>query len=261
MFRDYLYLDKNRINKYYKQICGVIPNKEKKLIEKNANLDTSAGVKFEKVNGNQTKSKQIDIGISYETEDVLQLFEQKLQKFEQKLQKEDKSKFFDLYDEGIDIDTISKGAIVKFEGKLEVPHEFDEIDFIKKVLNNPKTSDYFIKDIINNNSSDEELFKVLLKEGGEIPIYFSLNDLILYSNIKSENLTVRYDEFESYIEDDVTVIAKVEKCHAKGKIKIYDKYKELFKINRAMRREIEDNDGDIYVDGPGKKISIIAIYT
>ena len=91
-------------------------------------------MKFEKVNGNQTKSKQIDIGISYETEDVLQLFEQKLQKFEQKLQKEDKSKFFDLYDEGIDIDTISKGAIVKFEGKLEVPHEFDEIDFIKKVL-------------------------------------------------------------------------------------------------------------------------------
>lgn len=254
MFRDYLYLDKNRINKYYKQIGGVIPNKEKELIEKNTNLDASAGMKFAKANGNHTKSKQIEIDISYETEDVLQLFEQKLQK-------EDKSKFFDLDDEGIDINTIPKGAIVKFEGKLEVPHEFDEIDFIKKVLNNPKTSDYFIKDIINNNSSDEELFKVLLKEGREIPIYFSLNDLTLYSNIKSENLTVRYDEFESYIEDDVTVIAKVEKYHDKGKIKIYDKYKDLFKINRAMRREIEDNDGDIYVDGPGKKISIIAIYT
>lgn len=254
MFRDYLYLDKNRINKYYKQTGGIIPNKEKELIEKKINLDAGAGVKVVKANGNHTKSKQIEIDKTYETEDILQLFELELQK-------ENKSKFFDLGDEDIDINTIPKGVIIKFEGKLEVPDEFDQIDFIKKVLNNPKTSDQFIKDIVNNNPSDEELFKVLLKEGREIPVYFDLSKLTLYSNIKSENLNVEYDEFESYIEDEVTVIAKVENYCNKEKIKIYDKYKDLFKINRAMRREIEDNDGDIYIDGPGKKISIIAIYT
>ena len=34
-FRDYLYLDKDRINKYYKQIGGIIPDIDKEIVEKN----------------------------------------------------------------------------------------------------------------------------------------------------------------------------------------------------------------------------------
>lgn len=37
-FRDYLYLDKDRINKYYKQIGGIIPDIDKEIVEKNVKL-------------------------------------------------------------------------------------------------------------------------------------------------------------------------------------------------------------------------------
>lgn len=252
-FRDYLYLDENRINKYYKQIGGIIPDKDKELIEKNLELDAGGGMKFAKANGNHTKTKQVEINRTYEVEDILQLFEAELVKHNM-------VNFFDLDDCNVDINTVPKGSIIKFEGKLEVPHEFDEIDFIKTIINHPSTSDQFMKDIVSSNPSDEELFKLLLKDGREIPVYFDLDELALYSNIKSENLNIEYEEFENYIDDEVTIIAKVEKNDNKEKIKIYDKYKDLFKINRAMRREIDGADGDIYIDGPGKRISIIAIY-
>lgn len=252
-FRDYLYLDENRINKYYKEIGGIIPDKDKELIENNIELDAGGGIKFAKANGNHTKTKQVEINRTYEVEDILRLLEIELQKGE-------KVNFFNLDDDDVDINTVPKGSIIKFEGELEVPHEFDEIDFIKTMLNNPATSEQFMKDIVSSNPSDEEIFKLLVKDGREIPVYFDLEELALYSNIKSENLNVEYDEFENYIGDEVTIIAKIEKYDRKEKIKIYDKYKDLFKINRAMRREIEGEDGDIYIEGPGKKVSIIAIY-
>ena len=252
-FRDYLYLDEDRINKYYKQIGGVIPDEDKILIERNLELGAGGGIKYAKANGKHTKTKQVEISRTYKADDILQLFEAELVK-------NDLVNFFDLDDCNVDINTVPKGSIVKFEGKLEVPHEFDEIDFIKTIINNPSTSDQLMKDIVNTNPSDEELLKLLVKDGREIPVYFDLDELALYSNIKSENLNIEYEEFENYIDDDVTIIAKVEKNDSKEKIKIYDKYKDLFKINRAMRREIEGEDGDIYINGPGKKISIIAIY-
>lgn len=252
-FRDYLYLDEDRINKYYKQMGGVIPDEDKELIEKNLELGAGGGIKYAKANGIHTKTKQIKINRTYEVDDILQLFEAELEK-------NSLVKFFDLDDSNVDINTVPKGSIVKFEGKLEVPHEFDEIDFVKTIINNPSTSEQFMKDIINSNPSDEELFKLLVKDGREIPVYFDLDELSLYSNIKSENLNIEYEEFENYIDDEVTIIAKVEKNDNKEKIKIYDKYKDLFKINRAMRRGIEGEDGDIYINGPGKRIAIIAMY-
>ena len=112
---------------------------------------------------------------------------------------ENKNIFFDLSDTDINLDTILKGSIIKFEQRIEVPYEFDEIDFIKSILNNPTTSGEFIKDIVNNNSSEEELFRSLVKDGRQIPVYFNLNESKLYSNIKSENLTIDYEEFENYI--------------------------------------------------------------
>ena len=43
---------------------------------------------------------------------------------------ENKNIFFDLSDTDINLDTILKGSIIKFEQRIEVPYEFDEIDFI-----------------------------------------------------------------------------------------------------------------------------------
>ena len=44
-FRDYLYLDKDRINKYYKQIGGIIPDIDKEIVEKNVKFDGNIGIK------------------------------------------------------------------------------------------------------------------------------------------------------------------------------------------------------------------------
>ena len=87
----------------------------------------------------------------------------------------------------------------------------------------------------------------MVKDGRQIPVYFNLNESKLYSNIKSENLTIDYEEFENYIGEEITILAKVEKNESSDKIKIYDRYKDLFNINRAMRRHIEGEDGDIYI--------------
>ena len=254
-FRDYLYLDKDRINKYYKQIGGIIPDIDKEIVEKNVKFDGNIGIKpIIKANGDHISKFHTEKNRTYDTEDILKLLEVKILD-------ENKNIFFDLSDTDINLDTILKGSIIKFEQRIEVPYEFDEIDFIKSILNSPTTSGEFIKDIVNNNSSEEELFRSLVKDGRQIPVYFNLNESKLYSNIKSENLTIDYEEFENYIGEEITILAKVEKNESSDKIKIYDRYKDLFNINRAMRRHIEGEDGDIYIDGPGKKISIIAMYT
>ena len=44
-FRDYLYLDKDRINKYYKQIGGIIPDIDKEIVEKNVKFDGNIRIK------------------------------------------------------------------------------------------------------------------------------------------------------------------------------------------------------------------------
>ena len=66
-FRDYLYLDKDRINKYYKQIGGIIPDIDKEIVEKNVKFDGNIGIKpIIKANGDHISKFHNEKNRTYE---------------------------------------------------------------------------------------------------------------------------------------------------------------------------------------------------
>ena len=70
-FRDYLYLDKDRINKYYKQIGGIIPDIDKEIVEKNVKFDGNIGIKpIIKANVDHISKFHTEKNITYDNEDI-----------------------------------------------------------------------------------------------------------------------------------------------------------------------------------------------
>lgn len=255
MFVDYLYLDDQRITSYYKTIGGYISKIDKEIIENKRNMDGSIGIKkIGNIGGASTKQTIEEKEREYTIEDILR-------EFEEKLKTEHYNEiYFELEDQEIDIKSISKGSIVKFEAKLDIPIEFEEVDLIKSIVNNDNISDEVVSEIVSNNPTEEALFKSLIKDGKDIPVVFDIEDIKLFSSIKGNCLKVNYDEFEENIDEYVTVLARVDKVDTSKSIKIYDKYKDLFRLGRSIRRSIENDDGSIYIDGPAVKLSIVAMY-
>ncbi len=165
------------------------------------------------------------------------------------------------------IEDIKKQSIIKFESDLLIPEEFGQADFIKTILQNPYAKDALWDSINNSDDISKEFLSGLISEDRNIPIYFNINDYNLYSTLKGNNLcNINYSEFEENVEETVTVLAKVEKIDSNEKeITIYDIYKDLLNMNRAMRRNLSDRENKeipekITIYGKGIKLLILAVY-
>lgn len=263
MFNDYIYLDNNTIRRYCQKLSVRIPkltqSKQRTLKNKEANIIEDA-YKTE-----VSEEEEIIEQYSQEVNNEI-IFE----KFEESLFELNDEKYFtDMTEDQTgckEIEFIKKQSIIKFNGILSIPEEFGQVEFVKKILQNKEGKEMLLNSL-EDNAPEKTLLKSLINENGNIPVFFQYGDYKLYANIKGNNFcNIKYIDFEDNLEEELTVVAKVEKIHPKGdRVLIYDVYKDLLELNRAMRRVMNTSPNDsipekIFIGGNCIRLSVLAVY-
>lgn len=234
MFRDYVYLDTDRIKRY------------------------ATKIKVQK-----TKIEQVE-----ENEAEEMFFEE----FEYKLEKEHLDKdFIEIQPEAEDlISRIQKQIIVRFESEILIPEEFGQVEFIKKVLSNDSVKDSLSQTISEEDSTiPKDFISSIIKDRGSVPIYFNIDEYKVYTNLQGKYFrNLEYADFEDNVQERVMVVAKVDSiCKDNKDIVLYNIYKDLLGLSREMRRSITNKDKsksdiseEIKIHGKAIQVSILAIY-
>lgn len=170
--------------------------------------------------------------------------------------------FFDFtQSEDYDLKTMNRGTIIKFDGYIKVPEEFDytqTIDRFKPLLVASLVSDSMDK-------SEQVALKTFFETTDtKIPVLIDLNNQLMCSKLISNNMLVKYEDMEEYEELEVTVIARIiSSGMVRAQKAFYDPLKDFMTLNRVMRRSIEGRtDGlyEIYADKDYRTIEVLAIY-
>ena len=237
MFGNVIYYDKNKIDEYRAVVKG----------QRNLQID-----EYEVSND---KGVQIDLKAFGADAKASKTYRAKVQEsllyncdeFEKMLMGRDD--FFDFtQSEDYDLTTMSRGTIIKFDGYIKVPEEFDytqTIDRFKPLL---------VASIVNDSMDKPEQAAVLI----------DLREQLMCSKLISNNMLVKYEDMEEYEELEVTIIARITSSGmVKSQKAFYDPLKDFMTLNRVMRRSIEgrtDGLNEIYADKDYRTIEVLAIY-
>lgn len=230
MFKDYIYLDTNRINSYGRKL--------------------------------RVSNVSIEDGDSVDEEMYFERFEDKL---ENEHINED---FLIIENDNEDVINIIKPQmIIKFQEKLLIPNEFGQVEFLKRILSNDNMKNE-LSNVLSKNDEEipKEFFNTLIKDRKNFPIYCNIGDYKIYTNLKGEFFrNIEYYDFEENVEEVVTIVAKIDNISKLNKdIVLYDIYKDLFGMNREMRRTFNDGNKNIpeqiKINGKGIKMTVLAIY-
>ncbi len=250
MFGNVIYYDKKKIDEYRSVIKG-----QKNLEVEEYEVSNDKGVQIDlKAFGADAKASK-----SYKAK-VQESLLYNCEEFEKLLSSKDD--FFDFTRSmDYDITTMSRGFIIKFDGYIKIPEEFDLTQTIGKL------KPLLIASMVNNNMdlSEQAAMKVFLETSDtKIPVLIDFGEQLMCSKIISSNMLVKYEEMDEYEELEVTVIARITSGNMVSEKKaFYDPLKDFMSLNRTMRRSMDGRtEGlyEIYADRDYRTIEILAIY-
>lgn len=249
IFGNVIYYDDKKISEY----CSVILGQQSlKVKEYEVQSDKSAKLDLKFIGGDLKGSKKY-------TAEVQESLLYNCDNFEKSLNGRDD--FFDFTTKEFDIQTIGRGNIIKFNGYMFVPQEFDITQTIQKFK--PFLMDSISSEIVDE--TEQKVFKTFFESTDtKIPIILELEDALMCSKLISSNVLIEYEDLEEFEELEITIVARVTSTPLVGKNKpFYDPLKDFMKLNRSLRRSIsERTEGlyEIYADQDYKTIEVIAIY-
>jgi hypothetical protein len=170
--------------------------------------------------------------------------------FEKLLESKGKDYYFDFLEHECDSETIPRTSIIRFEGGFRIPPEFDMMNLINK-FKPMLTSSMNLQ-----NAQEEEIFnKVFAKDSTKIPAFLECNDFedrVGFAKLNSNNLRYELEQLEDFENEEVTIIAKVisRKDAIDEPIVVFDIMKDLFSLNREIRRQM----GEQEIEGIKKSI-------
>ncbi len=249
IFSNVIYYDDKKISEYCSVILGQQSLKVKEY-EVQSDKFTKLDLKF--IGGDLKGSKKY-------TAEVQESLLYNCDNFEKLLY--DRDDFFDFTTQKFDIKTIERGSIIKFNGYIFVPQEFDITQTIQKFK--PFLIDSISSEIVDE--TEQKVFKTFFESTDtKIPIILELEDALMCSKLISSNMLIEYEDLEGFEELEITIVARVTSTSLVGKNKpFYDPLKDFMKINRSLRRSIgERMEGlyEIYAEQDYKTIEVIAIY-
>jgi len=89
------------------------------------------------------------------------------------------------------------------------------------------------------------------------------NNYVVNCSIIKKNLKENLSDFFESIEDEITIIGRIDKINLTGKIEIFDIAKECLKINRTLRRKMAPEQLEnitVFEEAPLIKITPLIIY-
>lgn len=242
MFGKVIYFDKDKINEYKSVVLG---EKNCVITEVSVANDKGVGLNFSVASGNVKASKNYNAQIQESL--LLECSE-----FEKILgEKRDDYLDFTVTD-GYDIERIPRGYIIKLDGILNIPENFDVSETLFK----------YKKFIIDEN---DEYAALLDNKEPKIPLTIEVDGELLCAKIDISNLKIEYVELEDYENIEVTILARmISNKKISSKKCIYDPLKDYVTLNRQLRRHFSNDRpkelSEIYADEDYYMIEIIAMY-
>ena len=249
MFGKIIYYDKKTIAEY-KSIINGKPNLEIEEYDISNDRGINADLKLVSADVKASKSYKARVQES-------DLYD--CDQFEKSLAGRD-----DYYDFTIssdfDITTVPNRSIIKMDGFIEIPEDFDIVKMIE-------TFKPFIMGM-DQLQDMEETSKLALQtflgsaNAAKIPLVFEGEGGLLCSKVFQENLTISYEDL-SEVEDTVTVLARVTSSFVNSSKPYYDPLKDFMSLNRMMRKSIGERGKEfspIYADEQYRMIEVLAIY-
>lgn len=244
-FRDYVYCDENKMKSYISQIPELSKTETSESYERNTEVDGKgdfAVVQFG-TTANEKKSKVYTMNINPMENFITWICNEKNA----------------INYNGENIEQSDKDKLIIFNGKMTMPEMGENMEIFNTLAKNTA-----LFDMVPISNEDREKM-AFVKESDNIPILLELDsDYIFSANLKKDSIIGNRDDFLDNLDDEITIIGRIDKINnSNEKIEIYDLAKEIFKLNRSIRRKIpkESLDGAIiYENGPLVKITPIIIY-
>lgn len=244
-FRNYIYCNKEMLENFINQIKELDKMLKEQESEINKKVTGELGIGIAKAEGDineSTKSK-------YECRVT------DLENFI--LWCENKNNSLDLINE--DITYKNKGMICTISGNAYIPEKMQDIELLESIMGN-------LTLLSTIPGIDEESMKVsqILKNSDKIPILVELhNDKILSCQITKKYLIENINDFFESMEDEISIIGRIDNVYEDGRVEIFDIAKEMLKVNRTVRRKMKEEqlkDVIVYEDAPLIKITPLIIY-
>lgn len=249
MFGKLVYYDKKAVSEYKSIISGK-PNLEIESYDVTNDKGINADLRLVSADVKASKSYTAKVQES-------SLFD--CDQFEKMLAGRDD--FFDFTTSSdYDILTVPNRSIIKMDGYIEVPEDFDMVKVIEAFKPYLMQSDQI--------QWMEEKSKMALQtflgsaSATKIPLVFEGEDTLFCSKILQDNVVVSYEEL-SEIEEDVNILARVTSSFISNKKAYYDPLKDFMMLNRMMRKSMGDRGKEfspIFADDDYRMIEMLAIY-
>jgi len=246
-FRDYIYVDDDRIKSYINQIPEFSQIEVSNSHKIDTKLDGGINLKLVKAEKELSESKIT----TYETSmsDLERMVAWTLET-ENAIYFDSNSKFT----------TSDKDKMIILEGVMKIPEMVESFETIESLRKNVELLSMI------PNMIDEESKKILsfIKNSNNIPLLIDIDsDYIISCSVK-KTYANDIDDFLENIDNLITIIGKIERVYNDSeKVEIFDVSKEILKLNRTVRRKMEKEDLEkmlVIEEGPLIKIVPIIIY-
>lgn len=244
-FRDYIYCDTNRIKSFISQIPQLNKTEIFESYEKETGVEGSGSIKIASVGASTNEKKSINYSLTVSP--LEQIINWVL---------DDKNA---INYAGKELLIEDKDKLIIFNGVVSIPEMSENMELLNVFAKNTE-----LFSMVTMSEEDKKTMS-FIKESDNIPILLELDsDYIFNCNLKKEYIIGEKDDFLDNIDEEITVIGRIDKIYNDVvDVEIYDLSKEVFKINRAIRRKMPKEsleDAIIYENGPLVKITPIIIY-
>ncbi|WP_294749790.1 hypothetical protein [uncultured Exiguobacterium sp.] len=255
MFKNLIYFDSNKVTEYTALLEG-----KKNIAVKNIKVRSgkSAGVKVAPFSAGIDGSSELE-------GEILENLLIDCNEFEKLLNNKSEESYFDFFSNDYNLETIPRTSIIRFEGRFNIPEEFDVMDLINQF------KPMLASSMNLQDAQEEELFsKIFSKESTKIPSFVNgknFDDRIGFSKLNSNNLCYAFEHLEDYEDEEVTIIAKVisrKDIQNSKPIVLFDIMKDLFSLSRGIRRQMGNKEIEGIKNIESKEniinLEILAIY-
>lgn len=244
-FREYNYCDQNRLNLYINQIDELLKTETSNSYEKTTEVEGGIEVPFVKTGTtlNETHTKSYSLNSNLMERFINWACDEKNA----------------INYEGGNLKSDDKDKLIIFSGKMLMPEISENMEVLNSLARNTA-----LFNMIEISEDDREKMN-LVKESENIPVLLECDsDYIFNFNLKKESLIGNKDDFLDNIDEDVTVIGRIDKIYnTVDEVEICDLTKEIFKLNRTVRRKLDKDslkDAIVTEKGPLVKITPLVLY-
>ena len=251
MFGKIIYYDKKTVDEYKSLING---QRQVEIDQVEVSNATGASMDLKVLNADKKASKSYIAKIMNSL-----LFE--CDEFEKMLA--DREDYFDFTQGDFDLSTILPRSIIKINGFIEIPEQFDLMQMVDKF------KPFLMGSIDFEGQADQsgaKAMKMIFEnaKATKIPVIVDeASELSLCAKLNSNNLIMEYEEFDEYLDNELTILARVSSGIVEPNKPFYDPLRDFISINRALRRNLGNRSKELeplITDSKYRQIDILGIY-